>query len=231
MCGHSETPFGGNGHDEVHTYWPDGTFSYNREEQSKGFVMRVDMLGSDPNHVSKKGQFIDFGERNMPVGHVFRPSVSLLRLEDDEGISGDTQHVLVAQRKDGMKCLKFFPKVEQAQIVPLRSSRHFDFKGNCLNEEVLESQERTFPVAMVSHMRKKKLQKEEHFPPSELVGEIASYLQEMKRNEETMLEHWDLARMEDAEDLVDQDMRPDRVIPESESDYRYDDNMVAIPLI
>ena len=180
MCGHSETPFGGNGNDEVHTYWPDGTFSYNREEQSKGFVMRVDMLGSDPNHVSEKLQFIDISER-MPdwFQRGFRPSVSLLRLENDEDIGGDAQHVLVAQRNDGMKRLKFFPKIEQAQIVPLDLSKHFDFKGNCLNEEEVESQERTFPVAMVSHMRKKKLQKEEHFPPSELVGEIASYLQEM----------------------------------------------------
>jgi len=231
MCGHSETPFGGNGHDEVHTYWPDGAFSYNREEQSKGFVMRVDMLGLDPNHVSEKLQFIDFGERHNWFGHIFRPSVSLLRLENDEGTSGDTQHVLVAQRKDGMKRLKFFPKIEQAQIVPLGLSKHFDYKGNCLNEEVVDSQERTFPVAMVSHMRKKILQKEEHFPPSELVGEIASYLQEMKRSEEILLERWELVRMEDAEDLVDQDLRPDGVIPESESDYRYDDNMVAIPLI
>ena len=229
MCGHSETPFGGNGHDEVHTYWPDGTFSYNREEQSKGFVMRVDMLGSDPNHVSEKLQFIDINVIHQWFRYVYRPSVSILRLENDEGISGDTQHVLVAQRKDGMKRLKFFPKIEQAQIVPLGSSKHFDYKGRCLDEEVVESQERTFPVAMVSHMRKKTLQKEEHFSPSELVGEIASYLERMKNAEEVMLTRWGLRRVDETEDLVDQALRPDGVQIVSESDYRYDNDMVAIP--
>jgi hypothetical protein len=234
ICGHTETPFGGNGSDEVHTYWPDGTFSYNREEQSKGFVMRIDMnMESDPNHVYEKLQFIDldFHESNW-FRQGFHPSVSLLRLEDDEATSHGAQHVLVAQRKDGIKRLKFFPKIEQAVMVPLGSSKHFDFKGNCLNEEEVESEERTFPVAMVSHMRKKRLQKEKQFSPLELVGEISSYLERWKEIEEVMIRMGDteMLRVNVAEDVVDGALRPSRVMIESESDYRYDDNMVAIPI-
>ena len=231
LCGHTHTPFG-DGTDEVHTYWPDGTFSYNREQQSEGFVMRIDMLGSDPNHVSNKLQFIDFDERMRGAlpswfERGFLPSVSLLRLENEEGISDDAQHVLVAQRKEGIKRLKFFPKVEQAQMVPLGSSRHFDLNGNLLEDEVIESQERTVVSVMVSHMRKKRLQKEEHFSPFELVAAIASYLEKMKGTEVSMPDGFN-----DPEDLVHLAMLPgDPVLTiHSESDYRYDDNMVAVPL-
>ena len=82
---------------------------------------------------------------------------------------------------------------------------------------------------MVSHMRKKKPQKEEHFSPSELVGEIASYLERMKNADKVMLTRWGLRRVDEAEDLVDQALRPDGVQIVSESDYRYDNDMVAIP--
>ena len=231
LCGHTHTPFG-DGTDEVHTYWPDGTFSYNREQQSEGFVMRIDMLGSDPNHVSNKLQFIDFDERMRGAlpswfERGFLPSVSLLRLENEEGIGDDSQPVLVAQRKNGIKRLKFFPKVEQAQMVPLGSSRHFDLNGNLLEDEVIESQERTVVSVMVSHMRKKRLQKEEHFSPFELVAAIASYLEKMKGTEVSMPDGFN-----DPEDLVHLAMLPgDPVLTiHSESDYRYDDNMVAVPL-
>ena len=177
MCGHTRTPFGVDGRVEVHTYWPDGTFSYNRDRQSKGFVIRVDML-SGQNHVSEKLQFIDLPSNgNTPdwFSTGFRPSVSILRLEDNVG----AQHVLVAQRKGGIKHLKYFPKVEQAEIVPLGSSKHFRLDGNHLSEEEVSAQGRNFPVVLVSHMQKSKLTKEEYFSPLGLVREIASYLEEL----------------------------------------------------
>lgn len=236
MCGHTKTPFGVDGRVEVHTYWPDGTFSYNRDRQSKGFVIRVDML-SGQNHVSQKLQFIDLpSSGNMPdwFSTGFRPSVSILRLEDN----ASTQHVLVAQRRGGIKHLKYFPKVEQAEIVPLGSSKHFDLNGNRLSEEELATaaQRGNFTAVLVSHMQKSKLTKEEQLSPLGLVGEIESHLEEIKNIDEALMR-----RIMDAvgigiptnvslEEMVERSLSGTAAMTETENDFRYNEDMVAFPL-
>ena len=235
MCGHTKTPFGEDGRVEVHTYWPDGAFSYNRDHQSKGFVVRVDML-SGQNHVSEKLQFIDLASegRNMPdwISRGFRPSLSILRLEDNV----DTQHILVAQRKGGIKHLKYFPKVEQAEMVPIGSSKHFFLDGNLVSEEDLDPSTRqggSFTAALVSHMPKSKLTKEEYFSPVSLVSEIASHLKEIKETDEALMRRI----MNEIGIPIPSGMSLEEMVEHSiggtevrENDFRYNEDMMPFPL-
>ena len=233
MCGHTKTPFGENGRDEVHTYWPDGTFSYNRDHQSKGFVIRVDILSSQ-DHVSEKLQFIDLNlQERMPPWFCsgFRPSISLLRLEDNGNV--DTQRVLVAQRKGGIKHLKYFPKVEQAEIVSLGLSKYFGLEGKCLSEEEVESSMggRYFTMVMVSHMRKSKLKKEEQLSPLGLVRENALYLESTKDDDEEIRhEAMSATGIHNTEDMVHRSLGGIAAISEVEYDFKYNEDMVALPL-
>jgi hypothetical protein len=73
----------------VHTYWPDGTFTFDRNSQSNGFVADVFLWdgGTDNDFVGDKLQYNNFA---APLGwpewtrYCYRPGVSLLRLEDEE---------------------------------------------------------------------------------------------------------------------------------------------------
>jgi len=226
MCGHTHTPFGENGRDEIHTYWPDGAFRYNRESQSRGFVIRVDLLGSDPNHVSEKLQFIDMDGMSLWFRVGFHPSVSLLRLHDKDG----SQNVLVAQRKGGIRHLKFFPKKVQANIIPIGTSKHFDLEGNCLTDEDVEAsaQGRNSSMAMVSNMRKTQLKKEEELSPLGLVREIELHF-DRQQNDEEVRALADIATGMgmNAEEIVDRALGG---APSTENDFIYNEDMVAFQL-
>jgi hypothetical protein len=61
--GQFHTPFG---EDEVHTYWPDGTFTFNRNSQSNGFVCDVFLWdGYVSDFVGEKLQYNNFA---APLG-------------------------------------------------------------------------------------------------------------------------------------------------------------------
>lgn len=225
MCGHTKTPFGEDRRDEIHTYWPDGSFSYNRDRQSKGFVVRVDIL-SGQNHVSEKLQFIDFDTPGMPpwFRDGFRPSISLLKLENNA--DSNAQHILVAQRKGGMRHLKYFPKLEQAEMVPLGSSKQFGLDGNRLSEEGVESLMEGRVSVLVSHVRKSKLKKEEEFSPLDLVEEIALHLE--SADEAAHEEQVSAMGFQTTEDLVHHVLLGGNTnTTEAESDFWYNEDMVA----
>ncbi|KAL3910950.1 MAG: hypothetical protein SGARI_001881 [Bacillariaceae sp.] len=117
--GRFTTPFG-DGETEVHTYWPDGIFSFTRAFQSSGFV--VDVFAWDnkePSETSQddfdyeavdflgsKLQLLDSQLRYLPeVGQLaYRPGVSLLRLSPETNADGSTTtSVLVGQYVTGLK--------------------------------------------------------------------------------------------------------------------------------
>ena len=93
MDGRFETPFANDG---VHTYWPDGSFQYEREQASRGFLRHVRRIvhNNDENNnhhhqrVQTKVQYTNFDPPNGAwpewARHVYRPGVSLLWREDDD---------------------------------------------------------------------------------------------------------------------------------------------------
>ena len=200
------------------------------------------MLGSDPNYiydehnVYAKLQFINFSAPEWPTWfkNAYRPSVSILQLDDE--------HILSAQRIGGLKHLDYFPKKDHAGMVPLGSSKSFDLKGQILSDEVVNiaPEEREFEVVSVSHMRKRPLSTEEQFSPSCLVEEISAYLENIQVNEEVRRRSRedDDTGIEYAEDLVDRAFDENLDLAdvfgwsrrEREEDFMYDDNMVAVPI-
>jgi len=192
VCGHTETPFAGrsirdvaelSGNEaeevEVHSYWPDGSFSYGRSVQSEGFVVRIQMIDNDPNHLEEKLQFSDF---EPPEGwpewtrFAFRPGVSLLRVPDETESDGNiTRSILVAQRIGGIKHPRYFPKREHADMVPLGQSRFFALNGALRIGEQVDAATNSNSI-MVSQMKKSPLSKDEETPPADLVDGNAAFL-------------------------------------------------------
>ena len=131
MDGCFETPFGGGAAVELHTYWPDGSFSFGRERQASGFVLDLFEFSGE-EHVGDKLLYNDW---QPPAGwphwarFCYRPGVSLLRLDDEEINGVKARSVLIAQRMRGMLAPRDAPKIEQAQLVPLGESRHFSRTG------------------------------------------------------------------------------------------------------
>lgn len=190
------TPFGGAGpdKDEVHIYWPDGSFSFGRNEQSSGFVCDLfewravqsvlDGEGGGQNgmvedrHLGDKLQYVDF---DPPLGwpewsrYAYRPGVSLLRLPDEKVNEQNVRSVLVAQRLAGLKPPHDFPSADHANQVPLGETRYFDERGQFLpvegggTDEEIE-QRRRLRHTMVSRMRVEPLpQGGRLLPPDSLV--------------------------------------------------------------
>jgi hypothetical protein len=101
LDGNFYTPFGNSNteEEEVHTYWPDGTFSFNRASQSTGFVLSWDEWtikgggltnSNSPAYLGNRLQFNNFAPGAWPVWsrYAYRPGVCLLELFED----GSTNH-------------------------------------------------------------------------------------------------------------------------------------------
>ena len=89
LQGHFYTPFGTSnteGQPEIHTYWPDGTFTFNRDSQSNGFVCELFCYDNTNDFVGDKLQYNNFV---APLGwpewtqYCYRPGVSLLKMDPE----------------------------------------------------------------------------------------------------------------------------------------------------
>jgi hypothetical protein len=145
--------------DGIHTYWCDGTFRFQRQQCSRGYVMQVlQPHRSNPNHVQTKLQFTDFEAppnwARLGLDLVYRPGVSLLNLERIENDAHDTagnesqqpqdislsrrdksRTLLVAQCLRGLYSPKGWPKREHADL-PVGKTFRFDrITGQIRNEQ------------------------------------------------------------------------------------------------
>lgn len=126
MDGSFETPFENDG---LHTYYCDGTFVFQREQQSCGYVIQVRQWSeADPFFVHDKLQYSNF---TVPDGwplwaqYCYRPGVSLLRLDDQEA--------LVAQSLRGLRPPQQYPQRVHAALLPrAKMSVYFDQNGTLL---------------------------------------------------------------------------------------------------
>ncbi len=176
LDGRFETPFGASNAStgvEVHTYYADGSFSFNRDSQSNGFVCQLHSW--DDDFLGDKLQYNNF---RAPLGwpawtqFCYRPGVCLLRLPPTETENSPT--VLVGQYMRGLRPPQNRPLMERAKdLVPLGQSRYFDK----LTEEMLpyDDAESTSEnhnldnVIMISRMRVKPLEIDHIMPPDSLV--------------------------------------------------------------
>ncbi|KAG7341918.1 hypothetical protein IV203_007010 [Nitzschia inconspicua] len=150
MDGRFHTPFGPDNIAEIHTYWPDGTFSFTRDTQSNGYVMDLfpcDIADggeeneySDPDYegvdfVADKLQYNDshfVGNIPVTVQFAYRPGVSLMRLSPKVGDDPSTSHVLVAQSPNGLKPPRRRIWMEQiaGEDIPVGQSRYYGLREN-----------------------------------------------------------------------------------------------------
>jgi hypothetical protein len=194
------TPFGaaGNGEVEVHTYWPDGTFTFNRDSQSNGFVCDLQDWGED--YLGDKLQYNNFAS---PLGwpewtrYCYRPGVCLLRLppeeqceeeESDHGTSGprlSPSCILVGQHLRGLRPPRNRALMERARsMVAMGESKYFDNTDGSLLEEapeggdaILISKMRVYPLNDNSSDRRTTCST---MPPNELVEICRATCQEMR---------------------------------------------------
>jgi hypothetical protein len=148
MEGHFHTPFGLDGGVEIHTYWPDGTFSFTRDRQSNGFVLDLfscDGTGTVHGITEQGGGSDDFGAIDF-VGdklqyndaefqngwpeiyqYAYRPGVSLFKLSPEEGKDSITQCVLVGQYLRGLKppCRRLWMEHIASENIPVGVSKHY----------------------------------------------------------------------------------------------------------
>jgi hypothetical protein len=167
MDGHFVTPFDNDG---LHTYWCDGSFQFERDQQSCGHVSELFLHPrSNGDHVGDKLQYTNFiPPEGWPEWSRFcyRPGVSLLRTEND----GSDNIVLVGQCLFGIRPPEDYPKKEHLSLVPLNSSRYFDRNGNLLGEGHSSGDR----YVMVSKMKVLPLDKV--MPPSHVVEQNKQYL-------------------------------------------------------
>mmetsp|Transcript_11033 Transcript_11033/g.18302 ORF Transcript_11033/g.18302 Transcript_11033/m.18302 type:complete len:356 (+) Transcript_11033:141-1208(+) len=136
MDGRFVTPFDNDG---IHTYWCDGSFLFDRDQQSCGHICTLNQWSSsNPNHVGDKLQYTNFVP---PPGwpdwsrFCYRPGVSLLRLEGDNEEDETERHILVGQRLYGMRPPEQYPKEEHKDLIPMAASRYFSRDGKLLGDE------------------------------------------------------------------------------------------------
>ena len=155
LDGQFHTPFNG----EIHTYYADGSFSFDREFQSNGFVVELYQFGE--NYLGDKLQYNNF---EPPAGwppwarFCYRPGVSLLRLKNNT--------VLVGQMTSGIRPPNDLELMKSAQdIVPSCQSRYFDPLTHSVSPPDPDLFTQT--LVMVSKMRVEPLG--QLMPPAELV--------------------------------------------------------------
>jgi len=175
--GHFQTPFANDG---CHTYWPDGTFNYERERCSKGFVQKMQMIHNNPYHVKTTIQYTDF---DPPVGwpewtrFFYRPGVSLLYRKEQ---NNDEKHrsILVAQHIRGLVAPDDWPKPEHWSL-PLSQSVHFTREGDRIEERDADAEQ----YVMVTRIPVLPLSDEEPAfppPPTHLLEKNREFLQEYR---------------------------------------------------
>ena len=193
LDGHFETPFSGRHPVEVHTYYPDGSFSFGRNEQSAGYVTSLFRLSNDSGnqselHLADKLQYIDFRANGWPnwTRFAYRPGVSLRKVPDEiikdqtTGKESIVHSVLVAQNRRGFRPPISFPRLEHIDKVPLGESRFFSKEGEMLPRGIEDD---NIQQIMVSRMKVVPLSEKEMIPPRELTDRIDAFVSEMNSTE------------------------------------------------
>ena len=166
MDGRYETPFENDG---LHTYYADGSFEFEREQQSAGYVIHVDQWYQDkPYFVFDKLQYSNAeAPETWPqwARYFYRPGVSLLRLNEKE--------VLVGQTIRGMKPPRDVPRLDHAELLPeAKKSIYLTRLGDVVDSDSMEryymvSRMRVFPLPTL-------------MPPASLVERNRIYCQQMR---------------------------------------------------
>lgn len=162
MDGCFETPFANDG---LHTYWADGSFSYERQGQSQGYIQRIhawkrksgipinhfnDSNGNVENHqgftqkekevhhVRTKLQFSNFeAPAHWPpwTKYIYRPGVSLLYLPQQDNDSNDGGRSILVSQM----VRGLYPPPDWPkpchQSLPIGVTLYFDRSGQMLPEE------------------------------------------------------------------------------------------------
>lgn len=166
MDGKYDTRFDNDG---LHTYWPDGTFRYERREQNCGYIDSIHPWSTDnPHHIRDKIQFADFKAPNSwppwVVGYAYRPGVSILRLADEaekqDEDGNPCHHVLVAQVVRGLLPPSGYPRPQDKDI-PLGTSQYFNSDGQHVARQAQDAS------VMVTKMRVYPL--DDPHPPPDLI--------------------------------------------------------------
>lgn len=177
MDGHFETPFE---NDNRHTYYADGSFLYQRETSSFGFVHSVFLWNDDnPNHIGDKLQVGNFDPPPMwpeLTRYAYRPGVSVLRLAGTSSTSNDSpvRTVLVAQNLQGLRPPRDFPRLEH-QNLPIGVSKYFSAAGRQLPDDSPTEDRRL----LMTHMRLHALE-DGPMPPAHLISRITEALDDYR---------------------------------------------------
>ena len=178
---------------EVHTYYPDGSFSFSRNSQSTGFICEFivtqhdgndDLENNEPHFVGNKLQYNNF---QAPLGwpewtkYCYRPGVSLLNLkpnqqpkkEGSSANSNDERYVLVCQALRGLSPPSDRTLMERVQDqVNVGESKYFDKHGNLLgHDEPLDNDEWVGREGVVMISKMKVLPLTTFLPPPQLLDE------------------------------------------------------------
>jgi len=206
LDGHVHTPFNGNNNSaaapEVHTYYPDGTFSFSRRVQSRGFVSRVtewdDGAGNGRKCVVSKIQYSNFEPHaGWPTfaKYSYRPSVCLFTVPDEQEEDGTLiQSVLVGQEvrslQPSLAILDIVNNTQSLSHMAFESSTYFaeQDSGSYAQSETLPIDERGRCV-MISRMRVHPL--ESDLPPESLVEECRTTCKKMNEIGTTVIDRFE----------------------------------------
>lgn len=205
LDGHFETPFdgaiqnpdGSRHRPEIHTYYADGAFTFNRNHQSHGFVSRLRPIRSRSEEegfedVDENGEYVflvdklQYNNFQRPEGwpnwtqFCYRPGVCLLKLppptnKTDRASEAASRGVLVGQHMRHLSPPTSRALMEHAKdLVPLGKSRFFDQRTMELlptngNELPENAAAAASDVVMVSKMRVGPLEVDQRMPPEDLV--------------------------------------------------------------
>jgi hypothetical protein len=181
MDGRFETNFDNDG---IHSYWADGSFSYEREGASSGYVDEVFLWDeTNQDHVGDKLQFTNFTPpATWPnwARFFYRPGVSLLRTPEEEGQEhegSEGRTIIVAQLLAGMRPPRDYPQ-KQHRNLPVGVTQHFNLQGDLITED--DPDFRDHRHLIVTRMRVFPL--ESLMPPQEIVDQNSAFLRDYKRS-------------------------------------------------
>jgi hypothetical protein len=189
MDGHFHTPYENDG---VHTYWADGSFSFQRDDFNCGFVLQLWQWPSIPavpisyECYGNRLQFCKFfpGLRSEPFTR-YRPGVSLVQepLENDHSLATDTMNTGAAN-VDGARSNAITATGLPRTIVVFQSERDAPPPSawptpipDCLSSAPVGETKR-YDELMVTRMAVTPfLDTERCMPPIHLVQEIEAFLE------------------------------------------------------
>ena len=201
--GRFQTPFENDGE---HTYWPDGSFRFQRDNCSRGFVRSMQPIGDNPFHVKLQIQPNNF---KPPLAwpawtkFVFRPAVTLLYSEksiiNNPKVS-ERPCVLVAQLLAGNRALDDWPRPEHWSL-PLGKSVYFLRGGKQVQEENTNHEGDNDDARYVMVTRIAVVPLEAETPPGELLVSNRQFLQ-LQREQWPTFRHSDNVMEQVLNDLL-----------------------------